>query len=213
MIDYLCALAGNHAADDHHPRLRTEGSRGHSFFNTGHGDPPGSGPYHRRSAKCKRMAVGIGFEDSHEFGVARGKALEKAIVVFKGAGAYLNPARARLHANFLKPVYGMCAGTLALEALANEREGNKGFAFRRDLVDELLLEIMRFDAAATLSDIALPTLIVVGTRDVMTPVRHARALVSSIPSAELVELPGCGHMPMLERRAEFNDLLRELLER
>jgi len=78
---------------------------------------------------------------------------------------------------------------------------------------ELLLEIMRFDAAATLSDIDLPTSIVVGTHDLMTPVRHARALVSSIPSAELVELPGCGHMPMLERRAEFNDLLRELLER
>jgi hypothetical protein len=70
------------------------------------------------------MAVGIGFEDSHELRVRRGKAFEKAIVVFKRADVDLNPAWARLHANFLKPVYGMCGGTLAREALANEREGN-----------------------------------------------------------------------------------------
>jgi pimeloyl-ACP methyl ester carboxylesterase len=76
---------------------------------------------------------------------------------------------------------------------------------------ELLLEIMRFDAEATLCDIDLPTRIVVGTRDLMTPVRHARALASSIPSAELVELPGCGHMPMLERRGELNEVLHQLL--
>ena len=78
---------------------------------------------------------------------------------------------------------------------------------------ELLLEILRFDATATLADIDVPTTIVVGTRDLMTPVRHARALARQIPAAELVELPGCGHMPMLERRYEVDQVLRDLLAR
>jgi pimeloyl-ACP methyl ester carboxylesterase len=72
---------------------------------------------------------------------------------------------------------------------------------------------MRFDAAATLADIDIPTTIVVGTRDLMTPVRHARALARHIAAAELVELVGCGHMPMLERRYEVDQVLRDLVVR
>ena len=78
---------------------------------------------------------------------------------------------------------------------------------------ELLLEILRFDSEATLRHIDLPTTIVVGTRDLMTPVRHARALANDIASAELVELPGCGHMPMLERRRETDEVIRQLVGR
>ena len=76
---------------------------------------------------------------------------------------------------------------------------------------ELLLEILQLDQEATLCDVALPTVIVVGSRDLMTPVRHARALARDIPSASLIEFPGCGHMVMLERRDEFDDVLRDLI--
>ncbi|HWG73052.1 MAG TPA: alpha/beta hydrolase [Acidimicrobiales bacterium] len=76
---------------------------------------------------------------------------------------------------------------------------------------DLTLEILHLDQESTLCDIALPTAIVVGSRDLMTPVRHARALARSIPSASLVELPGCGHMVMLERRYELDDIIRGLL--
>ena len=52
-------------------------------------------------------------------------------------------------------------------------------------------------------------LVVVGTHDRVIPPRHARRLAAGLPRAELVELPRCGHQPMLERRNEFNRLLDE----
>jgi len=60
-----------------------------------------------------------------------------------------------------------------------------------------------------LSAIDLPTLVVVGTRDLLTPPRHARAIAEGILGAELVVLPGTGHMVMLERPDELNALLDE----
>lgn len=60
-----------------------------------------------------------------------------------------------------------------------------------------------------LSAIDLPTLVVVGTRDLLTPPRHARTIADGILGAELVVLPGTGHMVMLERPDELNALLDE----
>ena len=41
---------------------------------------------------------------------------------------------------------------------------------------------------------AVPTTVVVGSRDLLTPPRLGRALAAAIPGARLVELPGAGHM-------------------
>jgi pimeloyl-ACP methyl ester carboxylesterase len=71
----------------------------------------------------------------------------------------------------------------------------------------LMLEILRFDAHRVLPGIGLPTTVVVGDQDVMTPPPHARYLASHIDGAELVVLPGCGHMIMLERPEELNRLI------
>ena len=48
---------------------------------------------------------------------------------------------------------------------------------------------------------------VVGTRDVLTPLRQARAVARSVPGATLEVLPGCGHTVMLERPRELCDVL------
>ncbi|HTZ07618.1 MAG TPA: alpha/beta fold hydrolase, partial [Acidimicrobiales bacterium] len=69
--------------------------------------------------------------------------------------------------------------------------------------------IARVDLRDRLSEIDLPTLVVVGTHDRLTPPRYARRLVSAIPDSRLAELARCGHMPMLERRHEFARLLEE----
>jgi pimeloyl-ACP methyl ester carboxylesterase len=42
--------------------------------------------------------------------------------------------------------------------------------------------------------ITVPTTVVVGTRDALTPVRHAEAMAAAIPGARLEVLPGLGHM-------------------
>lgn len=59
----------------------------------------------------------------------------------------------------------------------------------------------------------LPTVIVVGTRDAMTPVSHSRRMAGMLPEAELAVCPGAGHMVMLEQHRRVNDVLARLLER
>lgn len=74
----------------------------------------------------------------------------------------------------------------------------------------LIGPLLAFDVHRRLDSIELPTWVVVGTRDVLTPPRMARALVRSIRGAELVVLARCGHMVMLERPEELCDLLHRV---
>jgi pimeloyl-ACP methyl ester carboxylesterase len=69
---------------------------------------------------------------------------------------------------------------------------------------ELMLDIVRFNAEAVLPGIRLPTTVVVGDHDLMTPQPQSEYLAAHIPGAELVVLPGCGHMVMLERPDALN---------
>ncbi|HUS61455.1 MAG TPA: alpha/beta hydrolase, partial [Acidimicrobiales bacterium] len=75
-----------------------------------------------------------------------------------------------------------------------------------DLVDALI----EYDLSGFLAEIDLPTLVVVGSKDRLTPPFHARRLAKALPNARLEVLPGCGHMPMLERRVELDRLVRDL---
>lgn len=59
----------------------------------------------------------------------------------------------------------------------------------------------------------LPTTIVCGDRDALTPVRHSHDIANALPDAELVVVPGAGHMVMLERPAVVNGALRRLAMR
>ncbi len=74
---------------------------------------------------------------------------------------------------------------------------------------ELLTPLMGFDVRLDLPRIDLPTLVVVGSRDLLTPARRARFMASRIPGARLEVLPGCGHLVMLERPDELDALIEE----
>jgi pimeloyl-ACP methyl ester carboxylesterase len=78
---------------------------------------------------------------------------------------------------------------------------------------ELLGPLLRFDVHRRLAQIRVPTTVVVGTRDLLTPPRMARTLVAGLEGAETVLLPGCGHMVMLERPAELAEALEALAAR
>jgi pimeloyl-ACP methyl ester carboxylesterase len=71
----------------------------------------------------------------------------------------------------------------------------------------LLPGLLAFDVSRRIGAIDLPTWVVVGSRDTLTPPRMARAMAAAIPRARLVVLPGCGHMVMLEREDELDQLL------
>jgi len=78
---------------------------------------------------------------------------------------------------------------------------------------ELLADIFGFDARDLLASIRLPTTIIVGDHDVMTPPAQSEALAAGIAGAELIILRGCGHMVMLERPADLDEAITALAKR
>ncbi|MCK2242650.1 MULTISPECIES: alpha/beta fold hydrolase [unclassified Crossiella] len=69
----------------------------------------------------------------------------------------------------------------------------------------------RPDYLPLLPTITVPTLVVVGSADEFTPVRDARTIQQGILDASLTIIDGAGHLPNLERPAEFNAALDRLL--
>jgi pimeloyl-ACP methyl ester carboxylesterase len=70
---------------------------------------------------------------------------------------------------------------------------------------------LEYDFRNRLPEIACPTLIVWGANDRVVTVRDADAFAELIPNARSVVLPDTGHLPQVERPAEFNALLAEFL--
>jgi pimeloyl-ACP methyl ester carboxylesterase len=66
-------------------------------------------------------------------------------------------------------------------------------------------------AIARLGEIAVPTLIVAGDRDVPDMLEAADHLAAGIPGARKVVLPGVAHLVSMERPARFNELVAEFL--
>ena len=70
---------------------------------------------------------------------------------------------------------------------------------------------VRRDQSDLLSLIDVPTLIVVGDEDSVTPPADAEAMGAKIKGSRLVIIEGAGHLSNVERPAEFNRALGEFL--
>ena len=76
-----------------------------------------------------------------------------------------------------------------------------------------IIALISHDARPILPHISTPALVVVGSRDRLTPPAQARAIASLLPDAQLVEIEGPGHLIMLERQAQFHRLVSRLADR
>ena len=81
------------------------------------------------------------------------------------------------------------------------------------MVGSLTAMAARPDSTPILDAITCPTLIVVGSEDQITPPAMAREMQAGIPGAELVEIPGAGHLAPLEAPAPVNAALRAFLDK
>jgi pimeloyl-ACP methyl ester carboxylesterase len=77
---------------------------------------------------------------------------------------------------------------------------------------EALAGILAMDLRHTLEHMRVPSLVVVGDVDRLTPPASARALASALPDARLVVMEGAGHVAMMEQPRRFNAVLRRFLE-
>ena len=69
----------------------------------------------------------------------------------------------------------------------------------------------RPDVTGLLSQLSVPTLVVAGSDDVITPASEMREMAAGIANSEFVVLPGVGHLSALEAPVEFNAMLARFL--
>lgn len=69
----------------------------------------------------------------------------------------------------------------------------------------------RADSTPDLPEIDVPTLVVVGAEDTITPPDEARSMAAAIPNARVEVVEGAGHLASLERPAAANTLIASFL--
>ena len=69
----------------------------------------------------------------------------------------------------------------------------------------------RADSRPTLPTISVPTLVLVGEHDALTPPADAAAMAAAIPGARLVVVPRAGHLSTLENPRAVNRAIRDFL--
>jgi pimeloyl-ACP methyl ester carboxylesterase len=104
---------------------------------------------------------------------------------------------------------GYAIARLALGAKADPRfvthTQNMSSAFSPQTIGSLLPHVVGFEVRHRLKDYPVPALVVVGSRDLLTPPRIGRDLARRIPGAGFEVVPGAGHMVMLERAEWLNE--------
>jgi len=69
-----------------------------------------------------------------------------------------------------------------------------------------------FDVMEKIQGLSLPTLIICGAEDKLTPAKYSQYLHGKIPGSTLEIIPDAGHMVTLEKPHEFNQILQDFIE-
>ena len=70
----------------------------------------------------------------------------------------------------------------------------------------------RADMTSVLPTIRVPTLIVVGAEDGLSPPQEMRTIAAAIPNSEFAEIPAAGHMTTMENAAAVNETVVRFVE-
>lgn len=81
----------------------------------------------------------------------------------------------------------------------------------RGIADALAGLAARADSTPTLKEIRVPTLVMCGDEDVLTPLTEAESLQRGIAGSRLAVIPKAGHLSNLENPEAFNEAMNEFL--
>lgn len=113
---------------------------------------------------------------------------------------------------FLKAVFApqtFQSNPTAIETVRKMMEANSPLG----ICGTLLALAARTDTTASLSAIKVPTLILVGEHDTLTPVLASQAMHEKVAGSELVVIPNAAHMSNIENPEVFNTALLKFLKR
>jgi pimeloyl-ACP methyl ester carboxylesterase len=93
-------------------------------------------------------------------------------------------------------------------ALANKLKRGDGYT-----INSFIESILRGEdfLDGKVKTVKAPTLVIWGKEDGLTPLGIGKAFVEDIPGAQLVVIDNCGHVPQMEKAAEFNSALLKFL--
>lgn len=115
---------------------------------------------------------------------------------------------------------GICAPIMRAAGCGSRRVSPRVVALASAMLNETSVVTMAgflgslhdFDESKSLSALAVvPTMVLCGSDDLMTPLRHSQAIADNLPAARLVTVDNAGHMVILERATEVADAIAVLL--
>ncbi|SDK12857.1 Pimeloyl-ACP methyl ester carboxylesterase [Bradyrhizobium sp. Rc2d] len=104
--------------------------------------------------------------------------------------------------------FGSDANPALVDFAKNEVAQTPAFVAR-----QAIASLNASDSRARLGEIHVPTMVVVGDEDIITPPSESQILAAGIPNSQLYCIPRAGHFPMLERPDTFSRLLGDFLMR
>jgi len=78
-------------------------------------------------------------------------------------------------------------------------------------VINLALATKEHDVRKELSNINVPTLIIVGDEDILIPIKYSMYLHDNIQNSDMVIIENCGHVPPIEQPQRFNEIVINFL--
>jgi pimeloyl-ACP methyl ester carboxylesterase len=195
----------------------------------GHGqsDPPGETTVEAYAQWVVDFVEALDLQKVVLVGCSLGSAITQWIALFNhkpwlvGIGLVGAGARLRVHPAVLDGLRQEEQKALAmlsdfcLSAATGEplrgRLREKYVKISAELVHGDLSACNEFDVMDSIHMVRLPTWILVGEDDQLTPAKYARFLNGAIEGSKLVVVSQAGHLAMMERPDEFNRLLAEFL--
>lgn len=109
--------------------------------------------------------------------------------------------------NVIDRSFGSTASRELVEFAKKEVAQTPAFVAR-----EAIASLNASDSRDRLRDICVPTLVVVGNEDIITPPAESVILAEGIVGSRLEVIADAGHFPMLERPQAFNHVLESFLD-
>jgi pimeloyl-ACP methyl ester carboxylesterase len=138
-------------------------------------------------------------------------------LILVATGARLRVAKETL--NLVKTDYGRFCEIAPSRAFADSSPDALKEEFRRGLLSvppEVVFQDFiacdEFDITGEVEDIAVPTLIISGDQDILTPVKYGEYLAERIKNSTLQVIREAGHFMMKEKPHEFNKVMMNFLQ-
>ena len=176
----------------------------------------------------------IGRYAEHVYSFLKALAVSNVFLVGHSMGGAITQTLAVKHAEVIKGIILVGTGAklrvfpIILDGIRSDFAGTvqriTQFAYSRntpsEMIDRGVADMMRcrpeilygdflacdrFDVMAEVDKISLPTLIICGDEDQLTPVKYSQFFLQHIKGSRLKILPGASHMVMMEAAEPFNE--------